>query len=85
MALSIDETSEVGVPVSEIPLDLQTLPKGELWGVYRLKQGFGGNVVRFVGAWDKPIDPTSYRLYKTGYALRTRLQKWRSSSEANNS
>lgn len=70
MALTIDETSEVGVPVDQIPLDLQALPRGELWGVYRLKQGFGGNVVRFVGAWDKPLDPIGYRLYKTGYRLR---------------
>lgn len=76
MALTIDElsdeSSEVGVPVDKIPLDLQALPKGELWGVYRLKQGFGGNVVRFVGAWDKPLDSIGYGLYKTGY----RLQKF---------
>ena len=26
---------------------------GGLWGVYRFKQGFGGQVVRYVGAWQQ--------------------------------
>jgi peptidoglycan pentaglycine glycine transferase (the first glycine) len=34
-----------------------------LSGVFRFKQGFGGEVVRTLGAWDYPISPTSYRLY----------------------
>ena len=28
-----------------------------LWGVYRFKRGFGGEVVRFAGLWEKPLNP----------------------------
>ncbi|MGC8873148.1 MAG: lipid II:glycine glycyltransferase FemX [Chloroflexia bacterium] len=35
-----------------------------LWGVYRFKQGFGGRVVRTTGAWDLPICPWIYALYR---------------------
>jgi peptidoglycan pentaglycine glycine transferase (the first glycine) len=41
-----------------------------LWGVYRFKQGFGGAVVRFVGAWDLPLSAAGHALYRT--ALRVR-------------
>jgi peptidoglycan pentaglycine glycine transferase (the first glycine) len=34
-----------------------------LWGVYRFKEGFGGEVVRHIGAWDLPARPLMYRLY----------------------
>jgi peptidoglycan pentaglycine glycine transferase (the first glycine) len=34
-----------------------------LWKVYRFKEGFGGQVVRHIGAWDLPIRPLFYRLY----------------------
>ncbi len=34
-----------------------------LWGVYRFKDGFGGQVVRTLGAWDYPARPLIYRLY----------------------
>jgi lipid II:glycine glycyltransferase (peptidoglycan interpeptide bridge formation enzyme) len=34
-----------------------------LWGVYRFKEGLGGQVVRYLGAWDLPLRPTFYRLY----------------------
>jgi peptidoglycan pentaglycine glycine transferase (the first glycine) len=34
-----------------------------LWGVYRFKEGFGGQVVRYIGAWDLPVRPVLYRLY----------------------
>jgi lipid II:glycine glycyltransferase (peptidoglycan interpeptide bridge formation enzyme) len=34
-----------------------------LWGVYRFKEGFGGKVVRHIGAWDLPVRGVSYRLY----------------------
>jgi lipid II:glycine glycyltransferase (peptidoglycan interpeptide bridge formation enzyme) len=35
-----------------------------LWGVYRFKRGFGGEVVRWIGAWDKPLIAPVYRLYR---------------------
>lgn len=44
--------------------------QGGLWGVYRFKQGFGGRVVRFAGAWDLPLSAAGYALYKL--ALRVR-------------
>ncbi|HEX7974193.1 MAG TPA: peptidoglycan bridge formation glycyltransferase FemA/FemB family protein [Anaerolineales bacterium] len=34
-----------------------------LWGVYRFKEGLGGQVVRTLGAWDLPTNPLLYRLY----------------------
>jgi len=34
-----------------------------LWGVYRFKEGFGGQVVRTLGAWDFPARPFWYHLY----------------------
>jgi lipid II:glycine glycyltransferase (peptidoglycan interpeptide bridge formation enzyme) len=32
-----------------------------LWGVFKFKEGFGGKVVRTVGAWDFALRPTLYR------------------------
>jgi len=34
-----------------------------LWGVYRFKEGFSGEVVRHIGAWDLPVRPVWYRCY----------------------
>ncbi|HZJ22654.1 MAG TPA: peptidoglycan bridge formation glycyltransferase FemA/FemB family protein [Anaerolineales bacterium] len=34
-----------------------------LWGVYRFKEGFGGKVIRTLGAWDFAPNPLWYRLY----------------------
>ena len=41
-----------------------------LWGVYGFKRGWGGEVVRSLGAWDKVYNPFVYNAYKL--ALRTR-------------
>jgi peptidoglycan pentaglycine glycine transferase (the first glycine) len=35
-----------------------------LWGVYRFKRGFGGELRRAVGAWDRVYQPALYRLYR---------------------
>jgi len=43
-----------------------------LWGVYRFKRGFGGKLVRSSGAWDFPIQPALYRLYRTALRIRER-------------
>ncbi len=43
-----------------------------LWGVYRFKRGFGGEVLRSVGAWDKVYYPGIYRLYQQYLRLRGR-------------
>lgn len=34
-----------------------------MWGVFRFKEGLGGQVVRTMGAWDWPARPLLYRLY----------------------
>jgi peptidoglycan pentaglycine glycine transferase (the first glycine) len=41
-----------------------------LWGVYGFKRGWGGQVVRSLGAWDKVYNPIVYQAYKL--ALRAR-------------
>ena len=38
-------------------------PGTGLWGVYRFKQGFGGQVRRYVGAFDYVYSPVPYRLW----------------------
>jgi lipid II:glycine glycyltransferase (peptidoglycan interpeptide bridge formation enzyme) len=35
-----------------------------LWGVYRFKRGFGGQIVKSVGAFDYIYHPVFYKLYK---------------------
>lgn len=42
-----------------------------MWGVYRFKQGFGGQTVLGLGAFDFPARPTLYRLF-TGVMPRAR-------------
>ena len=41
-----------------------------LWGVYRFKQGFGGRVVRYAGAWDMPLSTAGHALYRAALRLR---------------
>lgn len=38
-------------------------PDESMWGVYRFKQGLGGQVMRTIGAWDLPLRPVVFRLY----------------------
>jgi peptidoglycan pentaglycine glycine transferase (the first glycine) len=44
-----------------------------LWGVYRFKRGFGGRLVRTIGAWDLIYAPLRYRLY----TLAAAILRWR--------
>jgi peptidoglycan pentaglycine glycine transferase (the first glycine) len=46
-----------------------------LWGVYRFKRGFGGRLVRSVGAWDRVYAPVRYRLYCWILQVRARLSR----------
>lgn len=54
-----------GVP----DVDLSTLEanfnkhNSGLWGVYRFKRGFGGELRRSDGPWDRIYNPMIYRLY----------------------
>ena len=35
-----------------------------LWGVYRFKRGFGGDIRRTIGTWDRVYRPGYYKLYQ---------------------
>jgi lipid II:glycine glycyltransferase (peptidoglycan interpeptide bridge formation enzyme) len=54
-----------GVP--DVDLDILeanfTSQSDGLWGVYRFKRGFGGELKRSVGPWDRIYNPFLYRLY----------------------
>jgi lipid II:glycine glycyltransferase (peptidoglycan interpeptide bridge formation enzyme) len=45
-----------------------------LWGVYRFKRGFGGDLVRSVGAWDRVYAQLRYRLYRSMLELLERVR-----------
>lgn len=64
-----------GTPSDEIPVDLENLPAHGLWGVYRFKQGFGGDVVRMVGAWDKPVRTIGDWAYRGGLWAREAVSR----------
>jgi peptidoglycan pentaglycine glycine transferase (the first glycine) len=41
----------------------QFVESDPLWGVYRFKEGLGGQVIRHIGAWDLPVHKSRYQLY----------------------
>ena len=47
-----------------------------LWGVYRFKRGFGGEFVRYVGAWDFPVSRLGYWLYTTVMPSLLAAMRW---------
>lgn len=55
-----------GVPdYPETELEEHFLDRSEgLWGVYRFKRGFGGELRRTIGTWDKVYQPFLYQLYQ---------------------
>lgn len=57
-----------GIPdVDEEILEEEFLNKHShdgLWGVYRFKRGFGGQVLRSIGAWDRVYYPSIYKIYR---------------------
>lgn len=65
-----------GVPdEDEATLETEfTQRRDGLWGVYRFKRGFGGQLVRSVGAWDRVYAPLRYRVLDVGYSM---LDAWR--------
>jgi peptidoglycan pentaglycine glycine transferase (the first glycine) len=54
-----------GVPdEDEAVLEAQLNTRSDgLWGVYRNKRGYGGQVCRAAGPWDRIYQPALYRLY----------------------
>ena len=55
----------VGVPdAEESDLEAGFAERSDgLWGVYRFKRGFGGQIVRSAGAWDRAYLPFAHQLY----------------------
>lgn len=70
LGMALGRKAAEGVPADRLPIEIDALPGAGLWGVYRFKQGFGGRVLRTVGAWDMPIDPLGARLYSLGLAAK---------------
>jgi lipid II:glycine glycyltransferase (peptidoglycan interpeptide bridge formation enzyme) len=48
-----------------------------LWGVYRFKQGLGGEFVRHIGAWDFPVSRIGYWLYAGVMPRVLAAMRWR--------
>jgi len=48
-----------------------------MWGVYRFKEGLGGQLVRGLGAWDYPVRPVLYSLTMQGLPKLMALMRWR--------
>jgi peptidoglycan pentaglycine glycine transferase (the first glycine) len=61
-----------GVPdVDETALEAQFASRSDgLWGVYRFKRGFGGQLRRAQGPWDRAYSPVLYALYRFWLRLR---------------
>ena len=47
-----------------------------MWGVYRFKNGFAGQVTRTIGAWDFPSRTIAYRLYHLIVPLLLSVMRW---------
>ncbi len=52
-----------------------------LWGVYGFKRGWGGDVIRSAGAWDKVYNPLLYNAYQGAWWVR---EQWRKLGEDGN-
>jgi lipid II:glycine glycyltransferase (peptidoglycan interpeptide bridge formation enzyme) len=61
-----------GIPdADEKTLEEQFTSRSDgLWGVYRFKRGFGGQILRSMGAWDLPYNPMLNQLYQLALCLR---------------
>jgi lipid II:glycine glycyltransferase (peptidoglycan interpeptide bridge formation enzyme) len=62
-----------GIPDADEPtLEAQFETRSDgLWGVYGFKRGWGGQVVRSLGAWDKVYNPVVYAAYRLALKLRS--------------
>ncbi len=50
--------------------------KDPLWGVYRFKEGWGGQVIRHIGAWDMPLIPLTYFMYMKAMPRLLEWMRW---------
>lgn len=62
-----------GIPdADEATLEAQFESRSDgLWGVYGFKRGWGGAVVRSLGAWDKVYNPVIYAAYQLALKVRS--------------
>jgi lipid II:glycine glycyltransferase (peptidoglycan interpeptide bridge formation enzyme) len=60
-----------GIPDADLAdLEEQFTERSDgLWGVYRFKRGFGGEVVRSLGAWDRVYKPAHYLIYRLAFRV----------------
>ena len=49
----------------------------EMWGVWRFKSGFRGEVLRTIGAWDLPIHRIGYKIYTSVTPRILGIMRWR--------
>lgn len=68
-----DEVGAGQVSAEEEP-DAAAVPAAQdgLWGVWRFKQGFGGQVVRYMGAWDKVLSRPGFWLFRLAVQIKRR-------------
>ncbi len=48
-----------------------------MWGVYRFKEGFGGEFIRHIGAWDLPVRRNLYYFYTKTLPRILDVMRWR--------
>ena len=77
LAVGMTRGGGARIPVESLPVDTEMMPSDGLWGVFRFKQGFGGDVVRYVGTWDRPLDPVGARVFALGLAAQREVRAWR--------
>lgn len=58
-----EEVGEAGVELENDKLAQKNVRDG-LWGVYRFKQGFGGETIRYAGAFDLPYNRPLYKAWQ---------------------
>jgi len=58
-----EEVGKAGVELENDKLEQKNI-REDLWGVYRFKQGFGGEVVRYAGAFDLPYNRPLYKAWQ---------------------
>jgi peptidoglycan pentaglycine glycine transferase (the first glycine) len=72
-----------GVPdedLENLELDFANRKDG-LWGVYRFKRGFGGELRRSAGPWDRIYNPILYKLFKLGLEFVSAPRKHKDEAE----
>jgi lipid II:glycine glycyltransferase (peptidoglycan interpeptide bridge formation enzyme) len=64
-----------GIPDADVAtLEAEFTERSDgLWGVYRFKRGFGGEVVRYAGLWEKSLHP----LWPAAKRARETFARWR--------